>query len=92
MEDFGWAGDEFLMGDCQDDWNGWETDQCFQEQWAEEAHERGRAQEVGRLSVDEAWEDAYAELNSEMAEDSLLNDFITGWRDPFDDARDAREW
>lgn len=20
-EDFGWAGDEFLMGDCQDDWD-----------------------------------------------------------------------
>jgi hypothetical protein len=20
LEDFGWSGDEFLMGDCQDDW------------------------------------------------------------------------
>ena len=20
MEDFGWNGDEFLIGDCQDDW------------------------------------------------------------------------
>ena len=64
MEDFGFGGDEFLMGDCMDDWHadegGWddfEARECFQEQCAEEAEGSPFA---------EAWRDTFDEYRESM--------------------------
>ena len=81
-EDFGFGGDEFLMGDCQedwalgngfepvDDWNAWETEQCFQEQCAEEAEK----------------------FDQQAEEQADASPFAEAWRDNFDSFRDDMEW
>jgi len=85
MEDFGFGGDEFLMGDCRDDWDGgnfepvddwnaWETEQCFQEQCAEEASK---------------FEDAEADERAEEQADGLP--YASAWRDGFDDIHNQME-
>ncbi|HUW05946.1 MAG TPA: hypothetical protein VMW01_06780 [Williamwhitmania sp.] len=77
MEDFGWAGDEFLMGDCQDDWHqnegGWddfEERECFLEQCAEEA----------------------SKFDQQAEEEAEGLPFAQAWRDGFDGVRDDMEW
>ena len=49
LEDFGWSGDEFLIGDCQDDWNMDMVDVR-----ADEHGERTRL--LAEDEVDDAWD------------------------------------
>ena len=82
-EDFGsFGGDEFLMGDCREDWGldagGWdefEERECFQEQCAEEASK---------------FEDAEADERAEEQADGLP--YASAWRDGFDEYRETMEW
>jgi len=77
MEDFGNFGDEFLIGDCREDWGldagGWdefEERECFLDQ----------------CELEDSKFDQQAEEEAEGLP------FAQAWRDGFDGVRDDMEW
>ena len=59
LEDFGNFGDEFLIGDCRDDWDlgrddllEWETEQVFQDGVLDRQEEYGESEESREIEED----------------------------------------
>jgi hypothetical protein len=66
MEDFGWSGDEFLIGDCQDDWR-----MDMLDIGADEYEERQRQRDIEETKLEFA-----DEANDEQGHERDLFDIV----------------
>lgn len=79
-EDFGWSGDEFLLGDCQDDWQMYMPDR-FDTRRGQRKLEEIQRQELDELAL---------EFLEEGGEESDLSDIVRehdereDWQNPDD--------
>jgi hypothetical protein len=79
-EDFGWSGDEFLIGDCQDDWL--QNDRLI---WQERQREREvRAADLAEEEVDNAWDaENERDLFDLVRENEEEEDWLSGDDDDY---------